>query len=120
MSPHLDDHWAARPSQQLSLLTRLFQWKADGGGREVVLLAGAGRAEGCSAAETRLELILPPLLIEVSETGEAAGLSGRSGGPGVGEEGAGDKKSLKPKRRIVGIGQVETVSRKYMYTCILN
>lgn len=60
VSSHLEDHWVARPTQQRALLTRLFQWKADGGGKEVVLLAGAGRAEGCAAAESRLELKVPP------------------------------------------------------------
>lgn len=105
--PHLEDHWAARPTQQRALLARLFRWKADSGGREVILLAGAGRAEGCSAAETRLELKLLPLLTTGSDNDLAAAVSDRNRELEESEEGgAGDKKSRKPERRIVGIGQV--------------
>ena len=106
--PHLQDHWAARPTQQRALLKRLFQWKAESGGREIVLLAGAGKAEGCSAAETTLELKLPPLLAgsETEGPSPAASMSHINGGPGESGKGEGATKSRKPKRHILRIGQV--------------
>jgi len=112
--PHMEDHWASRPTQQRALLLRLFRWKAESGGKEVVLLAGAGRAEGCVAAETRLEYKqpLPPSPSGSAEESRAAGAGGASRAAGKGKEGGeeeGDEETKKPKkaeRRLVGIEQV--------------
>ena len=116
--PHLEDHWASRPTQQRALLLRLFQWKAESGGREVVLLAGAGLAEGCVAAETRLEykmpLLQPPPPSEseekrehgaggASKTGKGKGVSGEKGEENQEED---EKKPKKAGRRLIGIEQV--------------
>lgn len=100
--PHLGDHWAARPTQQRALLTRLFGWKADGGGREVILLAGAGRAEGCAAAETNLEFRIPQPPAEqtaVLSRGEA----GHGGGDGDGQQ---EQITMEENPRLVTIAQV--------------
>ncbi|CAM9540792.1 unnamed protein product [Scytosiphon promiscuus] len=83
--PCLEDHWAARPIQQRALLMHLFQWKAEGLGREVILLAGAGLAEGCTAAETRLEYkMLPQSPSHRNSAGPLRTLILRNGGVGVG------------------------------------
>ena len=116
--PHLEDHWASRPTQQRALLLRLFQWKAESGGREIVLLAGAGLAEGCVAAETRLEyklpLLHPPPPSEseekrehgargASKTGKGKGAGGEKGEENQEED---EKKPKKTERRLIGIEQV--------------
>lgn len=116
--PHLQDHWAARPTQQRALLRRLFQWKADGVGKEVVLLAGAGLAQGCVAAETRLEYSLPAPRStspgsEEEEQKQKGGLKTTRDGAGKGngppaEEGEEEEKRKKAKRRRIGIEQVRS------------
>ncbi|CAM9243711.1 unnamed protein product [Ectocarpus sp. 4 AP-2014] len=102
---HLEDHWASRPVQQRALLLRLLRWKADNGGKEVVLLAGAGLAEGCTAAETRLEYKLPALPQPLSERKGQEGGKKADGGGQVDEE---DQKQAQKsaKRRLIGIEQV--------------
>lgn len=84
---------------------RLLRWKADNGGKEVVLLAGAGLAEGCTAAETRLEYKLPALPQPLSEK------EGQEGGEKAGGAGQVDEEDQKQvqksaKRRLIGIEQV--------------
>lgn len=104
MPKHLEDHWAARPKQQRALLTRLFRWKADGGGREILLLAGAGRAEGCAAAETKLEFKMPS-----GEGGQGTGIA-KPGGRGGGverEDATEENAQTKANARSVGISQVK-------------
>ncbi|CAM9145767.1 unnamed protein product [Ectocarpus sp. 8 AP-2014] len=103
--PHLEDHWASRPVQQRALLLRLLRWKADNGGKEVVLLAGAGLAEGCTAAETKLEYKLPALPQSLSENKGQEGGKQADGGGQVDEE---DQKQAQKsaKRRLIGIEQV--------------
>ncbi|CAM9252372.1 unnamed protein product [Ectocarpus sp. 12 AP-2014] len=102
---HLEDHWASRPVQQRALLLRLLRWKADNEGKEVVLLAGAGLAEGCTAAETRLEYKLPALPQPLSERKGQEGGKKVDGGGQVDEE---DQKQAQKsaKRRLIGIEQV--------------
>lgn len=109
-APHLQDHWAARPTQQRAFLRRLFQWKADSGGKEVVLLAGAGLAEGCVAAETRLEYSLPPPHppppgSKEKEDQHKAGNGGVKAN-GQDEKDEEEEKPKKAKRRRIGIEQV--------------
>lgn len=110
--PRLGDHWVSRPTQQRALLLRLFRWKAESGGKEVVLLAGAGLAEGCVAAETRLEykLPLPPSPSppgSAEEKRAAAAGKGKGAGGEKGVEGQEDeKKQKKVDRRLVGLEQV--------------
>lgn len=115
--PHLEDHWAARPTQQRAILMRLFQWKAESVGKEVVLLAGAGLSEGCVAAETRLEYkLLVPLPEEEQKDKERGKKVGGGGEKGRGkksereeeeeQEEQGEKKPKKPKRSLIGIEQV--------------
>eukprot|EP00903_Cladosiphon_okamuranus_P007797 g7546.t1 len=112
---HLKDHWAARPTQQRALLTCLFRWKADSGGKEVVLLSGAGLTEGCVAAETRLEYSLPPPhaphpASAHEEHNQRGGLNkaGDGGGKGGGQDKKDEEedKPKKVKRRRIGIEQV--------------
>lgn len=115
---HLQDHWAARPAQQRALLRCLFQWKAESGGKEVVLLAGAGLAEGCVAAETRLEYSLPSPHVPHPGSDADEGKQRKGGlnkaGDGGGRGGGQDEKDeeedkpKKAKRRRIGIEQVCT------------
>lgn len=91
---------------------RLFQWKAEGAGKEVILLAGAGLAEGCTAAETRLQYKMLPLQVPSAEPEQEGKQKeqgkGKERGRDEGEEkdGGEGKKPKKPKRRLIGIEQV--------------
>lgn len=92
---------------------RLFQWKAERTGKEVVFLAGAGLAEGCTAAETRLEYKILPTQLQSAGPEEEDGKQKEQGqGKGRGrdegeEKDAGEeRKPKKAKRRLIGIQQV--------------
>lgn len=119
--PHLQDHWAARPTQQRAFLKRLFQWKADSGGKEVMLLAGAGLAEGCVAAETRLDYSLPPPPPPPpgsKEEEEGAQVkAGSSGGKGNGQDGQEEEEQKPKKAKRLRIG-IEQVCRLYVLVCV--
>lgn len=114
---------------------RLFQWKAENAGKEVVLLAGAGLTEGCVAAETRLQYkLLVPLLPEEEEQEEEEGRGGEKGrkknkkgarGEQVVEEEDVEDKKKRPKkatRRLVGLEQVSTgyCMRRVAFGCQNN
>lgn len=91
---------------------RLFQWKVENVGKEVVLLAGAGLSEGCGAAETRLEykFLVPPSREREEKQGgrleKGRKTKGARDEKEEEEEERKKKESKKATRMLIGLEQV--------------